>query len=220
MPRTPKPSFSKSPTGTSLVHKAVGAFSIETDAADHHVMCLMIDIGGSRALWTRHFGDLADRDAVLERFGSGALDLNFHGRVTMIFGPAAITTAVDRIVESVRRVRQAQAEVEEKRQRDRHVINLYAPDTKRGYKLELQRKGENDADWSVRYDRASERDRLCDWLRWQKPRFAKFLDDAAEHGLEVLTRMLIDEMFATERRVKKEGRGAGGLRPLRMWRGD
>lgn len=138
----------------------------------------------------------------------------------MIFGPAAITAAVDRVVASARKTRRAQAEAEEKRQRDRNVINLHAPDTKRGYKLELKRKGESDADWSVRYDRASERDRLCDWLRWQGARFAKFLDHASEHGSEALTRMLIDEMFETERRVKKEGRGAGGVRPLRMWRGD
>ena len=50
--------------------------------------------------------------------------------------------------------------------------------------------------------------------------FFAFLDHAAEHGDESLARMLVDEMFATERRVKKEGRGAGGMRPLRMWRGD
>lgn len=70
------------------------------------------------------------------------------------------------------------------------------------------------------YDRAIERDRLCDWLRWQKDRFLGFLDYAATHGSEALSRMLIDEMFLVERRVKKEGRGAGGMRPLRMWRGD
>ena len=106
------------------------------------------------------------------------------------------------------------------RRRDHHIINLYARNAKRGYKLELERKRVGDPEWSVRYDRASERDRLCDWLRWQKPRFGAFLDHAARHGPEALTRLLIDEMFETERRIKKEGRGAGGLRPLRMWRGD
>ena len=85
---------------------------------------------------------------------------------------------------------------------------------------ELQRKSDSHAEWSVRFDRSSERDRLCDWLRWQKPRFGAFLEHAAEHGTEALTRKLVDEMFETERRIKKEGRGAGGLRPLRMWRGD
>lgn len=65
-----------------------------------------------------------------------------------------------------------------------------------------------------------ERDRLCDFVRWQKARFGAFLNHAAELGGEALTRMLIDEMFETEARIEKERRGAGGMRPLRMWRGD
>jgi hypothetical protein len=206
----------------SIVHTAVGVFSAEADATDPHCIRLVSAIGpgGARDLWTRHFGDLADRDAVLERFQAGSLDLTFLARVTMIFGPAAITEAVDRVVEGARKIRRAQADAEAQRRRDHQIINLYAPDTKRGYKLELQRKSDGDAEWSVRYDRASERDRLCDWLRWQKVRFGEFLDHAAAHGAEALTRLLIDEMFETERRIKKEGRGAGGMRPLRMWRGD
>ncbi len=208
---------------TSIVHAAIGAFSVETDAADPHIIRLVaggVGSGGSCDLWTRHFGDLADRDAVLERFQAGALGLTFLARVTMIFGPAAITAAVDRVLEGGRKVRRAQADAEVQHQRDQEVINLYALDTKRGYKLELQRKCDDDAEWSVRYDRAIERDRLCDFARWQKPRFGDFLDHAAEHGAESLTRLLIDEMFETERRIKNEGRGAGGMRPLRMWRGD
>lgn len=216
---------SNDPAGvaTSVVHTARGAFSVETDVSDPHVLRLLATVttvGGAGLLWTRHFGDLADRDAVLERFQAGALDLLFLGRVTMIFGPAAVTAAVDRVVEAGRKVRQAQADAEAKRQRDRLRINLYAPDTKRGYKLELRRKSDHEAEWSVSFDRASERDRLCDWMRWQPSRFAEFLDHAAAHGAEALTRLLVDEMFEAERRIKKEGRGAGGMRPLRMWRGD
>lgn len=205
----------------SIVYTTVGAFSVEVDAAEPHCIRLVgLGSGNMRELWTRHFGDLADRDAVLERFQAGTLDLTFLARVTMIFGPAAITETVDRAVESGRKARRAQADAEDQRRRDHQIINLYAPDTKRGYKLELQRKSDGGAEWSVRYDRAIERDRLCDWLRWQKVRFYEFLDHAAAHGTEALTRLLIDEMFETERRIKKEGRGAGGMRPLRMWRGD
>ncbi|RUN78427.1 hypothetical protein EJC47_00695 [Sphingomonas sp. TF3] len=207
----------------SVLYKAIGRFSIEVDVAYPHMICLMVadaNSGGASSIWARHFGDLADRDAVLERFQAGALDLLFLAHVTMIFGPAAITGATDRAVKAARKNRDARAETEEKRQRDHKVINLYALDTKRGHKLELQRKSDGHAEWSVRYDRASERDRLCDWLRWQKERFGVFLDHAAEHGAEALTRLLIDEMFETESRIKKEGRGAGGMRPLRMWRGD
>jgi hypothetical protein len=204
----------------SVVHRAVGLFSVESSASDPHLLHLIVTIGATRVLWERQFGDIADCDAVLDRIKSGALDLAFYGRVTMVFGPKAITVAVDRIVADARKERLRQTEAEAKRRRDAEIINLYAPDTKRGYKLELQRKSDDHAEWSVRYDRASERDRLCDWLRWQQPRFGAFLEHAAAHGSEALARMLIDEMFETERRVKKEGRGAGGLRPLRMWRGD
>lgn len=222
--QSPAP-FSVAPDAhaSSVVHKALDRFSIEVDAAYPHMICLMVadpNSGGASSIWVRHFGDLADRDAVLERFQAGALDLLFLAHVTMIFGPAAITEATDRAVKTARKIRDAQAEAEEKRQREHKIINLYAPDTKRGYKLELQRKNDGHAEWSVRYDRASERDRLCDWMRWQGSRFAEFLDYAATHGSEALTRMLIDEMFEAERRIKKEGRGAGGMRPLRMWRGD
>lgn len=221
---TPAPAFvnSEAPSA-SIVHEAVGRFSIEVDAAYPQMMCLMVadaNGGGASSIWVRHFGDLADRDEVLKRLQAGSLDLMFLAHVTMIFGPAAISNAVDRIVKAGRTTRHAQAAAEEKRQRDYKVVNLYAPDTKRGYKLELRRKSDNDAEWSVRYDRAIERDRLCDWMRWQGDRFGAFLDHAAEHGSEALARMLTDEMFETERRIKKEGRGAGGMRPLRMWRGD
>jgi hypothetical protein len=216
----PSPLPAHSELAASVIHVAAGAFSLESDATDPNVLSLVISLGGTRALWTRHFGDLADRDAVLERFHAGALDILFFGRVTMIFGPAAITAATDGIVESERASRFVRNEAEAQRRRDHKVIELYAPDTNRGFKLELRRRSADQADWSVRYDRAIERDRLCDWMMWQQSRFSAFLDHAAEQGAESLTRLLTDEMFETERRVKKEGRGAGGMRPLRMWRGD
>ncbi len=204
----------------SVVREAVGQFSVESSARDPHLLQLIANVGGTRAIWERRFGDLAERDAVLGRIESGALNLPLLGRVTMIFGRKAIDAAVDRIIDDARTAHLRQEKAEAERRRDAKFINLYAPDTKRGYILQLQRKSDEHAEWSVRYDRASERDRLCDWLRWQKPRFGAFLDHAAAHGTESLTGLLIDEMFETERRVKKEGRGAGGLRPLRMWRGD
>lgn len=218
LPTPIEPSIASTPA--SVVHAAAGIFSVETQSTDPHTLHLVASYGGTRSLWTRHFGDLADRDALLARISVGAFDLVFYGRVTMIFGPAAITAAFDELVEETRKARGKQAAAEAQRLRDAKIITLYTRDSKRDYKLELQRRSDDEAEWSVRYDRASERDRLCDWLRWQKPRFAAFLDHAAKHGRETLTRMLLDEMFETERRIKKEGRGAGGMRPLRMWRGD
>lgn len=140
MPLPARPAPVSGRIDTSIVSKAVGAFSVETEASDPHCLYLVVSgvgSGGARALWKCHFGDVADRDAVLEQFQAGALDLTFLARVTMIFGSAAITEAVDRVVESGRKIRRAQGEAEAKRQRDREIIDLYAPDTKRGFKLEL-----------------------------------------------------------------------------------
>lgn len=180
---------------------------------------------GSRAapcaIWSLCFADEAGCDAVLAAARNNEIDLVYIGRLTMIFGGSVLDEMADALVAADKVRRQDELEKEAQRARDHVTVNLYARAGKHGrHLLQLQRKSGKEAEWSIGYDRAIERDRLCDWLRWQKDRFLHFLDHAAEHGNEALARMLVDEMFVTERRVKKEGRGAGGMRPLRMWRGD
>lgn len=208
-------------TDNRIVHLSSGAFSISSDTIESCVLQVIVHAASAdraTVLWSRQFDDLADRDAVIDQFRSGVLDLAFHSRVTMIWSSATMDAAVDQAVVIARAHRREQEQVEAQRRIDAKVIDLHVRQTKHGYSLELQRKSDRSAEWSVQYDRAAERDRLCDWLKWQKPRFASFLAYSAEHGSEALARALLDEMFATERQVKKEGRGAGGLRPLRMWR--
>ena len=200
------------------------AFSIEGGPETVNSVSLMVSPPGGRmapaVIWSRAFDTAEDRQAFLEKAHSPRTDLAFLGRLTMIFGGAELDAWSDRLVLEARDARR-RAEEEAADLASKHLlVTLYAPDTKRGHALELCRASRSTADWTVVYDRAAERDRLCDWLRWQKPRFLAFLDHAAAQGGEALTRMLTDEMFETERRVKQEGRGAGGNRPLRMWRGD
>lgn len=203
---------------------AGGAFTLEADASDADTLNLLLSPPGSRAeptvLWSRAFDVPDDRIAVLDATFKTDLDVTFLGHLTMNFGAAALDEFVDRIVCEARDRRLEAAAQAARLARDHKTVDLYAPDKKNGHMLELRRASLNIADWSVTYDRASERDRLLDWLRWQKPRFLDFLGYAEEHGKEALTQLLTDEMFSTERRVKREGRGAGGSRPLRMWRGD
>jgi hypothetical protein len=201
------------------------AFRFGPAATDGLTLDLLLQPPGSRAapssIWSRSFATAEDRDVVLKGVARQKLAPVFLGRLTLVFGSTALDEMVDTMVAAAWAKRAEKLEKEMERARNHLVVHLYAREGKHGrHVLELQRKSRNDADWSVTYDRAIERDRLCDWLRWQKDRFLQFLDHAAEHGGEALTRMLIDEMFVTERRVKKEGRGAGGMRPLRMWRGD
>ncbi len=200
------------------------AFTLEIDALNTDTLNLLVSPPGSRTtptvIWSCCLESPEDRTVVLDAIYRNGLDLDFLGHLTMNFGDAEIDAVIDRIVMQARDDRREAAERAAELARKHDIVHLYAPDKKRGYLLELQRKSRDTADWTVVYDRASERDRLCDWLRWQKPRFLDFLDYAAAHGDEALTRLLTDEMFTTERRIKKEGRGAGGSRPLRMWRGD
>lgn len=215
---------SRSRSGAETITHAPQAFSLALDAEDERMLRLTASPPGSRSapilLWTRTF-ELADnRDAVLARIEDGTLDPVFLGRLTLAFGPDEIDRLVGGIVAEARARREAEGAEAAEQARKHLIVELFARDTKRGHTLELERASRTKPDWKVVYDRAVERDRLCDWLRWQKPRFLGFLDHAAEHGGEALTRLLTDEMFETERRVKKEGRGAGGSRPLRMWRGD
>lgn len=200
------------------------AFSMKLDADYVMVTNLLVSPPGSRmepvVLWSHEFEAIGDRHAFLESIHSDAVDLTFLGRLTMIFGRVEMDRIANKIVTDAKNARHAAAEKAAAEARDHKIVNLFKRDTKRGYVLELQRESRATADWKVVYDRASERDRLCDWLRWQKPRFLEFLDHAVKHGDEALIRRVTDEMFEVERRVKKEGLGAGGMRPLRMWRGD
>ncbi len=206
------------------VDPGTNAYAIEIDAADPGALSLLLAPPGSRmeptVIWTRRFDTMVDRDAVLDAIHSGAVDLQFLGRLTMIFGDIELGKVVGGIIIAATDARRQAADEAADTARKHQLVNLFTCDTKRGYVLELQRKSRDAADWKTVYDRASERDRLCDWLRWQKPRFLDFLDYAARNGDEGLTRLLTDEMFETERSVKKQGRGAGGVRPLRMWRGE
>ncbi|BCA59482.1 hypothetical protein HMP06_2251 [Sphingomonas sp. HMP6] len=204
---------------------ADNAFRLRQNGKSKNALELLAQPPGSRAaptiVWSRRFETTEDRDTLLGAVKKGQLDTVFLGRLTMMFGSDALDELADRLVAAARSKREEKLEEAAERARKHFVVNLYAREGKHGrHLLELQRKSSDTAEWSITYDRAIERDRLCDWLRWQKGRFLGFLEHAAEHGGEALSRMLIDEMFAAERRVRAERRGAGGMRPLRMWRGD
>ncbi|MHA3841662.1 hypothetical protein ACX0GZ_10635 [Sphingomonas aestuarii] len=183
-------------------------------------MFALPDHRAAKTLWTRQFESDADVQAVLDAVSSDSVDLMFFGHLTLVLGTADLDGIVDSIITDARDERRAQAEEAAEYARDHETVELLTAQKRRGFSLKLCRKSETVADWEVVYDRAAERDRLCDWLRWQRARFLQFLEFAAEHGDEALTRLLTDEMFETERLVKKQGRSAGGVRPLRMWRGE
>ena len=145
--------------------------------------------------------------------------VQFIGRLLMMFGDAPLIDIVSAAVElDGERLAEEQRDREEQERKHR-TIELFARVREGRFWLDLERQSESKPDWSMRYDRRPERDRMCDWLRWQKDRFAEFVTYADEHGARALEQRLSNEMFETEARLKKEGKSAGGTRPLRMWRG-
>jgi hypothetical protein len=94
--------------------------------------------------------------------------------------------------------------------------------TKKGrYLLNLHRGGSGTQPlWSIAFDEAWERDRFWDWIGQLEDRFAEIAAEAQKIDWADLERMLLREMLVTEQRVKKQGLGSGGRRPLRFWRGD
>ena len=178
----------------------------------------------SRTLWSHAFGLNAELEQFLEdaRVGDASpapLLVAFWGRRLIAFGPAALDAQAAAAGEKVReRIAREEADRVEKERRHR-TIDLYATEKDGWYRLELQRASERKPDWKIRFRGRAERERLLDYLRWRRPWFAEYLDHAAEHGDAALEERLTREMFETEARVKAAGMGAGGSRPLRMWRG-
>lgn len=171
---------------TSFSDNPSSAFRLSENAKSKHVIDLRAQPTGSQAaptaVWSRRFDTIEDRDTLLGSVEQGELDLVFLGRLTMVFGSAALDELADRLIAVSRAKRAEEQEEAAKRAREHFIVNLYAREGKYGrHLLELQRKSSDKSEWSVTYDRAIERDRLCDWLRWQKDRFVDFLDHAAEH---------------------------------------
>ncbi|WBH15822.1 hypothetical protein [Sphingomonas radiodurans] len=153
----------------------------------------------------------------LEEHGDGAA---FFERLVLLLGPATLDIEVDTMIVAEReRAAKEHAEALEKAAANMRV-SCYASDKKGWFCLTLQRDSASKPEWSIAYRGRAERERLRDWLRWQSDRFLEFLDYAAEHGADALEKRMVEEMFETETCVKRKGRGAGGTRPLRMWRGE
>ena len=73
--------------------------------------------------------------------------------------------------------------------------------------------------FALRYSKASERDRVWDWMQHQTGRYGEFKEHFFEHDADSLRKLIYRGMLETERSVRKAGMGSGGMRPLRFWPG-
>jgi len=149
----------------------------------------------------------------------------YWGRLVILFGDQGVEGVV--VQEALRNAEVCAAEAEQERldqeDRDRrHMhIDLFTLDDRNkrpGFSLE---SGDEDEPFFVmRFSERWERERVLDWLRWQKHRFIEFRYLHTEAGQVALERAIIAGMRNTETKVKTAGDAMGGRRPLRFWRGE
>lgn len=140
------------------------------DASDPTLIHLFVFVPGSRAapsiLWTRRLEDAGERDALLEKVEAGMPDPVFLGRLALMFGAEAVDVEVDDVVAANRAARAQEQAAAAEHARRHLIVHLDAREGSYGrHTLSLQRASRGEADWTVSYDRAIERDRLRDWLK-------------------------------------------------------
>ena len=179
---------------------------------------------GVIAVWHSYVG--SDRARLVFDWMSARPDQwALWSRLSCLFGEHSVRAIVVDGAERDAEVAAADEEVarleEEERRRLHEDVDLFVLDPKNqrpGVSLE---SGDEDKPFFVmRFSEKWERERVLDWLRWQKPRFREFRDLVAVEGAVALERLIIAGMRETERDAKRRGLGSGGRRPLRFWRGE
>ncbi|WP_157099179.1 hypothetical protein [Novosphingobium rosa] len=151
--------------------------------------------------------------------------LRFWGRVAFRLGPDAagpVILASARFAEAERQEaerRERERIEEEARRADEITLYTYTPHKKAPY-LGLERGNKREPFFVMRFDERWERDRVCDWLMYQKARFAEMERLFQTSGQLALEKHVLDGMLATEKDARRRGISAGGRRPLRFWRGE
>ena len=147
------------------------------------------------------------------------------GRIAVLFGEAAlrplIVAAAEREAETTARDAE-KARIRDEARIHRHgQVGLFILDAKGDRAgLSLKSGDESSSFFVMRFSEKWERERVLDWLRWQKDRFVAFRHIHESEGSVALERLIIAGMRETEARVKTQGLSSGGRRPLRFWRGE
>ena len=152
-------------------------------------------------------------------------DWPIWGRVAALFGEDALRPLVvipaDRDAEDAAFAAEEARMEQEEQARLRREINLFILD-KKGRRPGLSRESADQSKpfFVMRFSEKWERERVLDWLRWQKSRFIEFRDLLAAEGSAAVERTIIAGMRETEANIKARGLSTGGRRPLRFWRGE
>lgn len=177
-----------------------------------------------REVWRSYVGVERAR-SVLEWMSARPQEWVLWGRVATLFGEAAlqsiIVEAAEREAEAVALEAENARLAEEERQLLSRKVELYILDPKgKRPGLSLESGHETKPFFVMRFSEKWERERVLDWLRWQKDRYLEFRELCEAEGQLALERVIIAGMRETEAQMKAQRRTSGGRRPLRFWRGE
>lgn len=220
--------------GQGLLRVAFHA-TAQTGEAPAAAIVRTVEIGGvalvAATVWTATYEAPAEAGGRCDWLAAHEGRCVELGRAAAVFGSGYVTSAIEagvRVEEADHEQRRRQdeerariaREAAEEDQREALVIYCYFKEREGRFVIELWRGNTDKRFWSLDFDENWERDRFWDWFGWQESRWPDFAAFLAAHEEIDLDHMLLKEMLETERRVKKDGLGAGGRRPLRFWRGD
>lgn len=152
-------------------------------------------------------------------------DWPLWGRIACLFGDAALLAMVVEPAErdaemAVIRAEETRLAAEEQARLHRQIDLYILNEKNRRPGLSLENGDATHPFFVMRFSEKWERERVLDWLRWQKGRFLEFRELFDAEGAEALERVIIAGMRQTEAEIKARGLSSGGRRPLRFWRGE
>jgi hypothetical protein len=184
----------------------------------------MMPDGVPAAIWRRYAGEAEAHD-IYYWMNVRPDHWHYWGRLVILFGDQTLEVVIvhESMLEAEIRAAEAEQERLEQDKRDRlhQKIELYIIDER--YErpgLSLESGDETKPFFVMNFSEKWERERILDWMRWQRARFIEFRDLNGSKGAAALERAIIAGMRVTENDVKAKGLAAGGRRPLRFWRGE
>lgn len=180
--------------------------------------------GRRDALWAADLGSRPARE-VFDWMVARPDQWPLWARLACLFGDEAVSAVVvegaERDAERAAMEKETSRLEAEERRRLHERVELFVLDPKNKRPgISLESGDENRPFFVMRFSEKWERERVLDWMRWQKQRFREFRTLVESEGAVALERIIPAGMRTTEADVKRRGLGSGGRRPLRFWRGE
>lgn len=214
-------------SGPELVGSAPFLPHVPKRGEDRSVVSLLrlLPDGCHVAVWSHRCGTPREADTLFGWMWTQASEWPVWGRTAVRLGEGIVSpiilegaqAAADAAAHAAANRERAEAE----RRRLARQITLWVFDSKKKRpSLGLERGCDDAPFWRMTFAERWERDRVADWLKFQKHRYVDFEALFLEHGDLELERLVLSGMRETEADVKRRGLSAGGRRPLRFWRGE